>query len=374
MNIFYSWQSDLSNKSNRYFIEDCLKRAIKKTNKRLELSFVLDRDTKGAKGSPDITHVIFDKIDTSVLFIADVTLINPEEDSRPTPNPNVLIELGYAAARIGWENIICVFNLSFGSKVEDLPFDIRSRRILAYSLAEGESKAKAREQLTSIFTQVFENFDLAKLEKLKKIKKRFKYEDPAILEIALNEGKDWEFELFAKLLENRLALIKFEYSKFKRGLKVIEQINCSNKEFLRKSIDFHSDNLHVINVIAKIINNEITKAIGEPGVPGNQILIIETIDNIYEALLRLLEVEINLSKFRVRHPTLVRLKESMLGIVKEVIIPIEEILLQFEKVYLGYFEENEHVQISLTFKTPHSYEGISEILAEISNNPRDYQD
>src|SRR5205085_1155266 len=51
----------------------------------------------------------------------DVSFIAPPGyGGRPTPNPNVLIELGYAAHRHGWNGILCVFNAATG-RVEDLP-------------------------------------------------------------------------------------------------------------------------------------------------------------------------------------------------------------------------------------------------------------
>ena len=47
------------------------------------------------------------------------------------PNPNVMFELGYAENSITNSNIILILNEKYG-KVEKLPFDIRSKRILRY--------------------------------------------------------------------------------------------------------------------------------------------------------------------------------------------------------------------------------------------------
>lgn len=51
--IFYSWQSDLASKTNRYFILDTLKKAVKTLGKDddLEVEPVIDRDTQGVAGS-----------------------------------------------------------------------------------------------------------------------------------------------------------------------------------------------------------------------------------------------------------------------------------------------------------------------------------
>lgn len=143
--IFYSWQSDLPNNTNRGFIESCINQAIKKLKSLEEFSIELnlDRDTKNEPGTPDIVNTIFSKIENSKVFIADISITNPDYHKKKTPNPNVLIELGYAAKVLGWERIICVFNEDYGD-IADLPFDLKFRRPLVYSLKE-KNKVRIRE-------------------------------------------------------------------------------------------------------------------------------------------------------------------------------------------------------------------------------------
>jgi hypothetical protein len=135
--IFYSWQSDLSNSSNRNFILRALENAVKalRTEETIEVEPVLDRDTAGVSGSPDITGTIFSKIEQAEVFVCDVSIINSSAGERPTPNPNVLVELGYAAKALGWERIVMVMNTANGTP-ESLPFDLRSRRVLGYEFSE----------------------------------------------------------------------------------------------------------------------------------------------------------------------------------------------------------------------------------------------
>ncbi len=129
--IFYSWQNDLDNKTHRYFIEKCLKKALDNLEKDAAIYMGYDRDTKGVIGSPDITSTIFDKIDKSVLFVCDISIVNSSTDGRKMPNPNVLVELGYAASKLGWDRIICLFDGNTGN-IEDLPFDLRQKRITPF--------------------------------------------------------------------------------------------------------------------------------------------------------------------------------------------------------------------------------------------------
>ena len=150
--IFYSWQSDLPNISNRGFIESCLKKAIKQVDKvipfKLELN--IDRDTKYEVGTPNISDSIFKKIERSKIFIADISIINSGSSDRKCPNPNVLIELGYAARVLGWERIFCLYNTDYGS-LEDLPFDLRQRRPVQYSLI-GKNKSEIRDSIAQILS------------------------------------------------------------------------------------------------------------------------------------------------------------------------------------------------------------------------------
>ncbi|MCP4001398.1 MAG: hypothetical protein GY727_10855 [Gammaproteobacteria bacterium] len=148
--IFYSWQSDLPNNINRGFILDCLERAVRSiADNNLSLEFDVDRDTLDVSGSPDIVATIFSKIDDATVFIADTTIVTGGDGQRKSPNPNVLVELGYAANQHSWDNIICIFNLALG-KIEELPFDLRSRRIVTYELAPNPSdKSTARKELVA---------------------------------------------------------------------------------------------------------------------------------------------------------------------------------------------------------------------------------
>ena len=142
--VFYSWQSDLPNNCNRGFIESCIKKALKvlKSIGPFSLELNIDRDTKNEPGTPSITESIFKKIDHSKIFIADISIINHTSNDRKTSNPNVLIELGYAARVLGWDKIICIYNTDFGI-IEDLPFDLKQRRPILYSIKDS-SKVTAR--------------------------------------------------------------------------------------------------------------------------------------------------------------------------------------------------------------------------------------
>ena len=156
--VFYSWQSDLPNSVNRGFIQDALERAAKaiRNDDSIEVEPVIDRDTQNVPGSPDIGLTIFQKIEAADIFACDVSLINHGarnsngELSRLTPNPNVLVELGFAVHALGWERVVLVMNTAYGT-IENLPFDLRARRTLQYKAVEGEDNREEKKSLQSKF-------------------------------------------------------------------------------------------------------------------------------------------------------------------------------------------------------------------------------
>lgn len=153
--IFYSWQSDLPNNTNRGLIERALQKAIDSITADAEtvLEPCLERDTAGVPGTPDIASTIFRKIDECQVFVGDVSIINGNSTDRKTPNPNVLLELGYAARAVTWDNVICVFNTAFGD-VGDLPFDLRLRRMCTYAVTADQAvKADERDKLAARFKE-----------------------------------------------------------------------------------------------------------------------------------------------------------------------------------------------------------------------------
>jgi hypothetical protein len=174
--IFYSWQSDLEPALTREFIEDALRAAATnlKGDEKVKIEAVVDRDTVGVVGTPGIAETILQKIDECDVFVCDVSIINSSEEvskanflvqlvravahvilertfkyrriKRLAPNPNVLIELGYAAGRIGWDRIILLQNTAYGDP-GTLPFDLRNRRTIPFNLSAKETRPDEKQQL-----------------------------------------------------------------------------------------------------------------------------------------------------------------------------------------------------------------------------------
>lgn len=133
--IFYSWQSDSPAEANRTFIERALRDAVKAIREERSMDDlpVVDLGMERVAGSPEVATIMFRKIGRSAVFLGDVSLVSevrelmPNRERKLAANPNVLIEMGYAAAYLGWERVICVMNEYYGT-AEEQPVDVRNRR------------------------------------------------------------------------------------------------------------------------------------------------------------------------------------------------------------------------------------------------------
>lgn len=129
--IFFSWQSDVD--GVHYYISNALTKAASMIKTESGIDIYIDEATRDLPGSPEIVDALTTKIRDCDVFVADVTPIQwisrnkRGEDTKLSPNPNVLFELGYAVALKGWGRIILLCKID-DDKFKNLPFDINHNR------------------------------------------------------------------------------------------------------------------------------------------------------------------------------------------------------------------------------------------------------
>ncbi len=162
--VFYSWQNDRPNKTNRGFIEDALAQAIRNLGREESEIYAsprdleLDKDTKGIPGSPPVADTIFRKIEECAVFVPDLTFCGLTKEGRPIPNANVLIEYGWALAKPGHERIVAVMNEAYGPATEtSLPFNIRHTRWPHRFTLSEDAEADERNSVKRGLTRHFED-------------------------------------------------------------------------------------------------------------------------------------------------------------------------------------------------------------------------
>jgi hypothetical protein len=119
--IFFSWQSDTLARIGLELVEEALDLAIAVLAEDAEIErairdegLMVDRDTQGVPGVPPIVDTIFNKLDAATIFVPDLTFVGRRIDGRPSPNPNVLVEYGWALKALGFTRIVPVMNVALG--------------------------------------------------------------------------------------------------------------------------------------------------------------------------------------------------------------------------------------------------------------------
>lgn len=133
--VFYSWMSDRPEEQNIKYISKVLVDDCKRLEKKLGITIKIDSDSRGEDGSNSIEENVLKKISSCDLFVGDITPIFPLHTwqiwAKPTPNPNVMYELGFAVSSLGWSRCIMVWNSKYGDLCK-APFDIRNHATVAY--------------------------------------------------------------------------------------------------------------------------------------------------------------------------------------------------------------------------------------------------
>jgi hypothetical protein len=152
--VFYAWQNDRPKDTTREFIRQAAFAAVQGVGStmRIEESPRLDHDTQDTPGTPPISETILHKIKHSAMLIADLTFCSEiregERIKKRNPNPNVMMELGYGAAIMGWQRIILVMNKHYGGP-DWLPFDLKNHRF-PFNYELGPNSAKGPEVLPGL--------------------------------------------------------------------------------------------------------------------------------------------------------------------------------------------------------------------------------
>ena len=72
----------------------------------------VDSETKGVPGHPPVADTILKKIDAAAVFVADLTFVGEGSDESSMPNPNVLIEFGWALKTLTHDRVAFVVRVT----------------------------------------------------------------------------------------------------------------------------------------------------------------------------------------------------------------------------------------------------------------------
>jgi hypothetical protein len=145
--VFFAFQMDTEDTFGKGFIQSAIELAIAQF-KVEGINITLDFGFRGTPGTPLLIDEMLKKSNDSDMVIVDLTYTSakewlnaeiidedndskwiciPKTDRKPSPNPNVLLETGYAWAKKGTYRTLAVMNEAFGTP-DDLPVDLKGFR------------------------------------------------------------------------------------------------------------------------------------------------------------------------------------------------------------------------------------------------------
>ncbi|MBY5551108.1 hypothetical protein HFO61_30655 [Rhizobium leguminosarum] len=164
--VFYAWQSDRDSRGNQHFIRIALDDAASRISEdsALGVEVKIDADTEGVVGTPPVTETILNKIRSADIFVPDLTFVAETDGKKLVPNPNVMVEYGYALRSLTFEAMMPVMNTYYGDP-EKLPFDLgHVRHPTQYNLEPNSldgvrraARAKLSERLEGILRLMVQN-------------------------------------------------------------------------------------------------------------------------------------------------------------------------------------------------------------------------
>lgn len=181
----FSWQMDAPVVCNKGLIREALVATLKDESKIMD-SPRFESGMEKTAGTPEVATVMFEKIRGCAIFVADTTLVgrittkvDGVDRIKKTINPNVAVEMGFAAAHVGWDRIICVMNETpcYGRRDEQ-PFDVRNRRYpIDYTLNPEAAKDRAqrdtaRDGLTQILFKAITAVEANELRKIEHVRRQ----------------------------------------------------------------------------------------------------------------------------------------------------------------------------------------------------------
>ncbi len=202
---------------------------------------------------------------------------------------------------------------------------------------------------------------------------RQKYEDkfldefgkisPLAGRILLEKQKHWEYKLTCEIIRYETSPIFRRWSALKRGLYIKEYkyipldsckswINTINHELIQIS-----------GVLSGLIGDEFHRAWGEPGVPGNEIEIIETCRLYKELCSSLLSIE-ERTRFSILDKKFTDVQNLYKGISGNIIDELEKLPLLISDLFKNGDPERSEYSINLKFGLPEKWADL--VSAEMS--------
>ncbi len=183
--------------------------------------------------------------------------------------------------------------------------------------------------------------------------------------LALNHGKLWEFLLVEELLRSKLQLLKDDCEDL---AKIVPRKLFTGREFVTWVGSECTELSSVIPSMAACIDKGLLDAIGEPGVSGDAIKILRTVNSLFDDCRRFLNFERALSAAEVPS-AFYDLKASFRGITVSIVHVAEDLNAQWSRNTEALKSGAQKFELKIHFETPPEAQRALEEIERIKKRP-----
>jgi hypothetical protein len=186
--------------------------------------------------------------------------------------------------------------------------------------------------------------------------------------LATQHGKFWEFLLIQELLRSRVQTLRVQYDRFDDLLRSTPKKQFTGQQFIDWLM---SEFDHLISVNAKIktyVEEGLFASLGPPGVTGDAIKILGTVNALFEECRTYLNFEF--SVFASDVPTSVKdLQAAFHGITLTVINLLDELEGEWSRNVEGMQKGSHRFELKVTLKNPPQLDEASNEIARVKEHP-----
>ena len=219
-------------------------------------------------------------------------------------------------------------------------------------------------QLSNFLKYLIDRKNRGRLDPLKE----FLNETEKAQMLALEKPDYWEYLLMAELLKSRFQVIEKKFNELENGLIYVKSIRLDSFDYFRNISPLFGDLSNILEMMSKIINEEIKKSFGEIGVEGNAFEILEVADKLYSACLSAFEWEQEVKSY---YPpdNFSYLSGLLKGCAKTMFDSMKDLPKRIEEPFLAENIKPGGVIIDFEFQIPANITKINQEIERISNNP-----
>ncbi|UPK40859.1 DUF4236 domain-containing protein (plasmid) [Bradyrhizobium sp. 186] len=186
-----------------------------------------------------------------------------------------------------------------------------------------------------------------------------------------HDDEIWEYALGDELLRSKLSLFRDRYEHFDDLVRAAPKREIDGIQLMKLISDRGNELVDAVTGISLIVNKKLGEALGEPGVPGDAVALLDAVNSLFAHSWAFLQFEIELSATEVP-ARFEKLKAAPVGMVTSVIRLLDDLSFQWTTNTNALRRGSHEFDLKVRFHTPAQLDALEEEFNKIQDRPEDY--